>query len=70
MSYGFHSKQDLYFERDDDGNVVIRKVHRNRVLFEVTLDTNTWGSAVASVSARGENAETFNEAVQFHRREG
>lgn len=68
MGYGFHSKNGLFFERDADGNVVIRKVAfvGNRVMSKVTLDENTWASAVASVCAKGEDANTFHKALNFH----
>ena len=65
-NYGFHSKQGLFFRRDEDGNVIVRKVVGGRVMFKITLDSNSWASVMASVCARGEDAFTFEEARQFH----
>lgn len=65
---GFHAREGWYFRREEDGSVRImapdslgpgaRQV--------VTLDANTWASAVASVSAEGETADTFGRARDFH----
>jgi len=73
-NYGFHAKNGLFFQRDEDGNVVVRKVESDqlrgeRVMFKATLDPNTWASVMASVCARGEGATTFEEAGQFHQQE-
>jgi len=72
MNYGFHAKNGLFFQRDEDGNVIVRKVETDnlrgtRVMFKATLEPNTWASVMASVCARGEDANTFQEADQFHR---
>jgi hypothetical protein len=59
----FHAKEGWYFERLEDGGV--RVTFSN---YHVDLDANTWASAVASVSAMGENAETFEAALEWHNR--
>jgi hypothetical protein len=67
MATEFHAVQGWYFARLDDGKVRIR--HGNGPdQEEVELDPNTWASAVASVSGRGERSETFYEALDFHMR--
>jgi hypothetical protein len=65
---GFHARDNWYFRREDDGSVRIMApdsagpgAHQ-----VVTLDANTWASAVASVSADGETTETFHAAQRFH----
>jgi hypothetical protein len=65
---GFHAHSDWYFRRKEDGSVLITApdslgpgAHQ-----VVTLDANTWASVVASVSASGETAETWNAARQMH----
>lgn len=58
----FHAKDGWYFGRTNDGSVHIVALGD----VEVVLDTNTWCSAVASVSARGDAPETFQEAQNLH----
>ena len=57
----FHAKEGWYFGRVEDGGVHI--VSPNE---EVRLDADTWASAVASVSSRGDCAEAFQEAQRLH----
>lgn len=72
----FHARDGLYFARFSDGSVMvsIKQVineEGRRVLWEkevIRLDANTWASAVASVCARGESAETSAGALAFHGR--
>ena len=66
MNYGFHSKNGLFFQRDEEGNVIVRKVTGGRVMFKETLDANSWASVICSVSSRGENADNFQIAKSFH----
>lgn len=61
-SLGFHSKDGLHFRREPDGSVTVSS--------QVTLDEATWASAIASVCATGDNAETFAIAREFHRHTG
>jgi hypothetical protein len=65
---GFHARDGWYFRREDDGSVHITApdsmgpgAHQ-----VVTLDPETWASVVASVSARGDNVNTFIAAHRFH----
>lgn len=65
---GFHAQDGWYFRREPDGAVRILApdslgpgAHQ-----AVTLDANTWASVVASVSASGETAATFEAARGFH----
>lgn len=58
----FHARDGWYFERLEDGSVRLfgdGSVH-------VDLDPDTWASAVASVTAQGENRETFDAARKLH----
>jgi hypothetical protein len=63
---GFHARDGWYFQRAEDGGVLITAVTSETQRQVVKLDAATWASAVASVSARGENAETFAEAGRLH----
>lgn len=65
----FHAQDGWCFERQPDGSVRIVKFKDARckdVETEVTLEPFTWCSTIASVSARGENAETWDEAKMVH----
>lgn len=68
----FHTHDDLYFRRGDNGDVhVIFPVRTEGEVWperyeKVTLDPDTWASVVSSMSAVGENAETFRAARNFH----
>jgi hypothetical protein len=68
---GFHARGGWYFRREADGSVRILApdslgpgAHQ-----VVTLDPNTWASVVASVSARGDNVNTFIAAHHLHQDE-
>jgi hypothetical protein len=65
---GFHAREGWYFRREGDGSVRILGpdslgpgAHQ-----VVTLDADTWASAVASVSSPGETSDTFQVARRFH----
>jgi hypothetical protein len=70
-SPGFHSREGWFFRREDaDGSVRLTApdsagpgAHQT-----VVLDANTWASAVASVSAAGEDGATFRRALDTHNR--
>lgn len=66
----FHSKDGLYFERTSEGGVkIVAKMDATRystTVKIVTLDADTWASAVAAVSARGESLVTHLEAWNVH----
>lgn len=63
----FHVSDGLFFRRAEDGAV---EIGTGRSFDDVTvlqsIDANSWGSVVSSVSARGENHVTFHEALAFH----
>lgn len=68
ISDGFHAKDGWYFRRENDGSVHIKAPDSmgpgaSQV---VTLDADTWASVAASVSERGETADTFAKARNFH----
>ncbi len=76
---GFHSQDGLCFQRLEDGRVHVRLVvpildHSTEtgyslsqaVTFQTILPAASWASVVASVSAKGETGETFNEALRWH----
>lgn len=58
----FHWRDGWYFTRRDGGAVEIRQ-HDKVALQIPALE---WASIVASVSKRGETAETYKEARELH----
>jgi len=66
VNYGFHSKNGLFFQRDDRGGVTVRKVSGKRVVWVINLDSHEWASVMTSVCARGEDAIAFQRALEFH----
>lgn len=68
--HGFHSREGFYFDSDDEGNVTIfiteTAHHAAPVLRAITLPENEWASVVASVCRRGETAESWQAARDFH----
>lgn len=79
----FHNTDNLYFGRLPDGKVRILKLPATPVewpkadgvypdaLFDATIDSDSWGSIVASVSAKGEEGGRWYQAMDFHHgREG
>lgn len=65
---GFHATGGWYFRREDHGSVFLTApdslgpgAHQ-----VVTLTPETWASVVASVSARGDNVNTFIAAHHLH----
>lgn len=63
---GYHASDGLYFRRLRNGGVEIQATGRRLV----ELTANTWASAVASVSARGETGDTYRAALLFHGMDG
>ena len=61
---GFHGNGGVTLQRTAAG-VRIRWYIGGMILKTVDWDPNTWASGVASVSAEGENAETFQTALEF-----
>lgn len=64
----FHARDGLYFERQADVAVRVRLEKEHGLAFEVIVPADTWASVIATVSARGETLDTWNEARQYHNR--
>lgn len=78
----FHARDNLFFQRYQDGSVRILKLTLNATMtfndvaqakipahlieLDMTLDKNAWASIAASMSARGETGDTFYAALAFH----
>ena len=63
----YHWRDYWFFKRGADGTVVIRRQTPGEVVGpELFIPPNEWASIIAHVSARGENAETYEEATTFH----
>ena len=58
---GFHAGGGWFFKRLDEGRVEIR-YDSGSIIF----DKDTWVSIVASVSAEGDNAASFECAAALH----
>ncbi len=58
---GFHARDGWFFKRLEEGKVEIRWAAGS-----IIFDKDTWASIVASVSAKGENADTFEQALALH----
>jgi len=66
----FHTKNGLYFNRNDDGSVTIIKNYNaipdSRKIFEEIIDADTWASVIASMSKSGEGDNRFYIAKIFN----
>ena len=66
----FHLREGFYFRRLENGDVNIFVTetprHDSAILREIVIPENEWASVVASVSAKGENADTWQQARDFH----
>ena len=63
----FHWHGGMFFRRGDEGTVEIGMgTGFDDVHVEHSIDSGSWASIVSSVSARGEDHTTFNEALNFH----
>ena len=66
---GFHAKEGLFFERQEDGSVAVKiatypgKPEVERI---VVLDADAWASVVSVVSASGENGPRWRLAKALH----
>lgn len=73
----FHLKDGFFFERTPEGGIHIAFIRAKRTIKDtddsVTVHTevteNEWASVIASTSSRGENLETFNEALDYLHKE-
>lgn len=67
----FHAHSDWFFTRLPDGAVRVQRgtppeTGSSGAPMTVDIDPHTWASAVASVSAVGETAETHRAALALH----
>lgn len=60
----FHWRDGITFDRDENGGVAVHIPGRNIVDF--VIPSADWGSIVASVSAQGENHDTYLRALSLH----
>ena len=70
----YHAHSGLFFGRDAEGNVLV--LHKTDVPSggfpgdvepeAIVLIKETWASAVASVSSRGEILDTYERACELH----
>jgi hypothetical protein len=65
----FHLRNGFYYGRDGDEVLLawrgLDEKSNDVVEHEVRVPVNEWASAVASTSARGEDVETYHEALAF-----
>ena len=70
MDLGFHYKDGWYFKRLEDGSVQVTKTaagpQTENIVTQAVIDVDSWASIVASVSVKGDNAESFEAARKFH----
>lgn len=64
----FHARDGLFFSREQDGTVKVRLESLTGMATDIILPPDAWASVIASVSARGETLDTWNEARQYHGR--
>lgn len=63
----FHLKDGWYFERISQGAVRIYHLGYTGLMDRgIVADADSWASIMASVSAQGDTAESFQEARNFH----
>ncbi len=62
----FHWKDGWYFKRLPDGSVNVMFYDRRYIHPDLTIDADSWASIVASVSARGETADSWQAIREFH----
>ncbi len=70
---GFHWRNDIYFQRRDDGSVQITSFWQyNNCPQERKwiIPSAEWASIVSSSSAGGETAESYQRALDFHGKSG
>jgi len=65
---GFHAHDGWYFKRGAVGAVIITNVKHPDC--SITLDADSWASAVAAVCAAGETSTTYHRAKMLHLGEG
>jgi hypothetical protein len=70
----FHSENGLYFQRQENGDVLIIKKHtaqadEEQIDFQQIVPNDIWCSIVASVSRAGEENRRWYLAKEFHNKE-
>jgi hypothetical protein len=72
----FHAQDGLFFERNNETGavrvMVVPAPHdfsfpipKERIVFETTLTRDSFASVMATMSARGETAQTWTDALKF-----
>lgn len=71
---GFHWREGMYFRRIEDGSVQITQTqgggNSEHIEWQRTIPPREWASIVAAVSAAGENAGTYRDALTEHMKGG
>lgn len=66
---GFHVQNGLFFKREENGLITVAACESAqadaRVIFKTAFPPSVFASVVADMSARGENGNTYAEALQF-----
>ena len=57
----FHYREGIFFARMKDGGVRVDAPHASFI-----VDPHSWASVVASMSAGGEDAKSYEQARDFH----
>lgn len=70
MKDGFHTQDGLFFKKNEDSSVTISKYKTGHIdadiVFEQTLNSDTWESTISSMSKLGEGATPkFDRSIQF-----
>ncbi|HEV2521057.1 MAG TPA: hypothetical protein VGT24_01640 [Candidatus Acidoferrales bacterium] len=69
LQCGFHWRDDIYFQRQDDGSVLVTSFWQyNNYPQEKkwVIDKDSWASIVSSMSKGGETAESWQHVKDFH----
>lgn len=69
---GFHVKDNVFFERSEDGAVRVFKQLPNEdaPTFEIQIEDGSWGSVISSMSEGGEGDLRWYSAMYFHKSTG
>ena len=66
---GFHSEDNLYWDRLKDGVVLITKFKGDQgdeIVFQQAIPANIWASIVCTLSKAGEGSERWYRMMEFH----
>lgn len=65
--YGFHTHDNLYWKRENNGFVTLTKLDvNNQVEWTHTLTDSVWASVMSHVSFFGGDGQSHSEALEFH----